>query len=151
MNLPKTNEYAKAYVEILEVINKIDKEYKDKIPEKLLDFFENNKDLKYEFKVENMNSQKPFLRETVVILTVLEQKYWANDEEREILNRVLKENEEKHQKEIREKYNPNRIFEKSKKEKVEEEINNKEQTSLSEVKENIFVKIKKMIKEFFNK
>lgn len=151
MNLSQNNEYAKAYVEILEVINKIDKEYKDKIPEKLLDFFENNKDLKYEFKVENMNSQKPFLRETVVILTVLEQKYWANDEEREILNRVLKENEEKHQKEIREKYNPNRIFEKSKKEKVKEETNDKDETSLREVKENIFVKIKKMIKNILNK
>ena len=151
MDLPKTSEYAKAYVEILEIINKIDKEYKDKIPEKLLDFFENNKDLKYEFKVENMNSQKPFLRETVVILTVLEQKYWANDEEREILNRVLKENEEKHQKEIREKYNPNRIFEKSKKENSEEERIDNVNNLLSEVKENIFVKIKKMIKKFFNR
>ena len=151
MNLPKSNAYAKAYVEILEIIKRIDKEYKDKIPQELLDDFEKNKDLNYEFKLENIKSKYPFLKETVVILIALEQKYWANAEEKEVLNKILKENEEKHQKEMLEKYNPNNIFANEKKENVKEEINNEEKTALGEVKENIFIKIKKILKKVFNK
>ena len=89
MNFTKSSLYMKAYVEILEIIKKIDVDHK--VPSKLIDFFEKNKDLNYEFKLKNMDLKNQVLRETVIILAVLEQKYWANDDERKVLNKILEE------------------------------------------------------------
>lgn len=147
MNFTKSSLYMKAYVEILEIIKKIDVEHK--VPSKLIDFFEKNKDLNYEFKLKNMDLKNQVLRETVIILAVLEQKYWANDNERKVLNKILEENEKKHQKEIREKYNSDKIFENSQKNIIKNDINKNTKTSLYEVKESIFVKIKKWFKNLF--
>ena len=51
MELQKTDSYARAYVEILEIINHMEEKYKKKIPYKLLDFFEKNKASDYNFQL----------------------------------------------------------------------------------------------------
>lgn len=109
MELQKTDFYAKAYVEILEIINNMGEEYKKKIPPKLIKFFEQNKDPNYSYKSEK-DKIKTFSKETIGLLAMLESKYWANNNEKKILNNALMENEKKYQEKLRQKYNPDEIF-----------------------------------------
>ena len=48
MYVQKNDTYAKAYVEILEIIKHMEQKYRDKIPIKLLKFFEENKELEWD-------------------------------------------------------------------------------------------------------
>ena len=145
ISIQTTTAYTKAYVEILEIINYMGKSYKEKIPKKLLTFFEENKDSNYEYKLKHLDSNNVFLKETLIILALIEKKYWATDDEKRILNQALKENEKKYQEYVKEKYNPDNVFKKqnSKVEKVEDS------TSIVEYKESsIFAKIKNWLKKF---
>lgn len=144
MELQKTDSYAKAYVEILEIINNMGKEYKKKIPSKLLDLFEENKDLDYSFQ---LNGRQIFSDKTIGLLAMLESKYLANDDEKELLNKALAENEDNYQKELREKYNPDNLFQ-NKIDKVEIVEN---PVVMVEYKESIIKKIKNWVKRTFNK
>lgn len=45
------------------------------------------------------------------IIALIYRDYWCTKEEREELNKKLEENEKKYQEELREKYNPDKIFE----------------------------------------
>lgn len=146
MNLQITNTYTKAYVEILEIINYMGQEYKKKIPSRLLSFFEENKNLDYEYKLESLNSNKSFLNETLILLALIEQKYWATDKEREILIKGLKENEKKYQESLSEKYNPDNLF----KDKIEEIKTIENTVALVEYKESIFRKFINKIKVIFH-
>lgn len=146
MNLQITNTYTKAYVEILEIINYMGQEYKKKIPSRLLSFFEENKNLDYEYKLESLNSNKSFLNETLILLALIEQKYWATDKEREILIKGLKENEKKYQESLSEKYNPDNLF----KDKTEEIKTIENTVALVEYKESIFRKFINKIKVIFH-
>ena len=101
MEFPKTNLYAKAYVEILEIINYLGDEYRKKIPFKLLNFFEENRDTTYKYKISEVKQFPIFLNETLAILAILELKYWANEDEKKSLKRALRENEEKYQNELK--------------------------------------------------
>lgn len=112
MELQKTDSYAKAYVEILEIINNMGEEYKKKIPSKLINFFEQNKDPNYYYQLKKSEKEniKIFSNETIGLLSMLEYKYWSKDNEKKILNDALKENEKKYQEKLRQKYNPDEIF-----------------------------------------
>lgn len=155
--MQKTSSYAKAYVEILEIINNMGEEYRNKVPEKLLNLFEEKKDPNYTFDLSKIQitDKKVFLDETIGLLSLLELKYWANDEEREFLTKALKENEIKYQKELREKYNPDDIFKNDKTQKADAKIDNikeeKENAQIVEHKETIFTKIKNWFKSVFSK
>lgn len=56
-------------------------------------------------------------------------RYWCTNEEKTKVLDAMKRNEEKYQKEIKEKYNPNNLFKKSNVENVKKEV------ALVEVKE----------------
>lgn len=145
MDLQITSTYAKAYVEILEIISYMGQAYKKKIPSKLLNFFEENKDFGYEYNLESLNLNSSFMNETLIILALIEQKYWASNKEQEILGQALKENEKKYQEDLREKYNTNNLF-KNKVSKVETVENS---VAMVEYKESIFTKIKNWFKRIF--
>ena len=141
--------YEKAYVQILEIIKHMGEEYINKIPNTLLDFFEQNKDKNYIFKLNEPEELKGevFSSKTLGLLAMIESKYWATPEEKEILDKALKENENKYQAQMRKKYNPDNIFKnkESKVEKVENTI------TLAEYKKSIFAKIKNWFKRTFFK
>lgn len=150
MDLQIKNTYSKAYVEILEIINYMGQDYKKKIPNKLLNFFEENKAVDYEYKLKNLNMSTPFLNETLIILALIEQKYWTSDKEREALKQSLKENEEKYQENLRKKYNSNELFKSEfSKEKIKE--NEGTSNSIKLYKESIFTKIKNYFKKIFGR
>ena len=147
MESQMTDSYAKAYVQILEIIKHMGDEYINKIPKKLMDFFEENKDKNYTFKLEEPkeNTEQIFSKETLGLLAMIESKYWATPEEKEILDKALAENEKKYQEEMREKYNPDNVF-KNKETKVEKLSETEKTTKITEYKESIFTKIKNWFK-----
>lgn len=106
--------YAKAYVEILTIINNMDEKYKQAIPKKLLEFFEKNKDNKYKFQINDLTlKNQTLLKETIGILIILEMKYWCKDEKTKIfLKQKLILNEYNYKKDLQNKYNLKNIFSK---------------------------------------
>ena len=139
-----------AYTEVLNVLNYIEKEYFDKVPKKLIDFFEKNS-LEYpmcfdaNFKVSKLAEE---------ILCYINLEYWCDQKEKEKLIEIYKKNDEKYS----EAYDIKKVFQNRKNKEISKEnedlnkntmLNN--QNSLIEVKENIFQKIIKKIKNFFKK
>ena len=142
-----TDTYEKAYVEILEIIKKLEQQNKDKIPTELIDFFETNKDSNYIFSLDNINSNQriSFSQKTINLLAMIELKYLADDNEKKILEKALIENEKKYQEELRQKYNPDKIF---KDKEIPEETTEKD-VAMVEHKESIFTIIKNWFKRTF--
>ena len=93
-----TNVMRKAYTELDELLKIFPKTYIDKIPVKLLETF---KELKLENYKVNIDFNKPLeeqrlLRETVVLLAILQYNFWCDSpEEKEELKKMFQENERK--------------------------------------------------------
>lgn len=138
-----------AYSEIDEFIGLLTPDEQNQIPQKLRDFFKEQKDKEY---VKNINPNIPIkeqnlLEETLALIAMLNLQYWCKDEqEKERLKSIYAENERKYQDELREKYNSDNLF--KNKQKVVEEKN--EETAMIEYEEDsIFTKIKKIILNIF--
>ena len=134
-----------AYSEIDEFIGLLTVAEQNEIPQKLRNFFKEQKDKNY---VKNINPNIPIkeqnlLEETLALIAMLNLQYWCKDEkEKERLKNVYADNERKYQEELKEKYNPDNLF-KNKQRAVEEKI---EETAMIEYKEiSLFTKIKKFI------
>ena len=109
------NLYAKAYTEVLEIINHFSEDEYKKIPKEKIDFYENHKDRKYDFKI-NPNidlAEQNISRKANAILVSLFRDYFATAKQKEILKNLLQQNQEKLEKEKYLKYNPDNIFNKS--------------------------------------
>ena len=144
MYVQKNDTYAKAYVEILEIIKHMEQKYRDKIPIKLLKFFEENKDSSYEYNLNEIKEKQNeiFSQKTIELLAMLELKYLATETEKELLKEALEESDKIYQAELREKYNPDTLF-KNKVETLENSI------AMVEHKKSIFTKIKNWFKRTF--
>lgn len=118
------NTYAKAYTEVIEIINHFSEEEYKKIPKEKIEYYENNKDKNYIFKIDpNIDLDKQNIsKKAYSILVSLFRDYFATDIQKQILDDLLMQNEQKLEEEKLIKYNPNEIFRKDKnsKEKIEE-------------------------------
>ena len=118
------------YSELYEFLELIDYKYIVKIPNKLLQFFEDNRSENY---IPHIRSNIPvkeqsFNEGTLAIIALLNLKYWCEDEkEIKRLKQVYKTNEEKYQEKLKEQFDYNNIFEErnknNKKENKEIEVN----------------------------
>ncbi len=134
-----------AYAEVISIIDLLDDELKNKIPNKLRDFFENNKNQNYQVNIDSSISleQQNLLPETVDILAMLKLNYWCvNEEEKKELMNLLNENEKNYQKELEEKYNIDNLF-KNKESKMENRV------AMVEYKETFLSRVLNSIKRFF--
>lgn len=106
------NEYSKAYTEVIEIINHFSEDEYKKIPKEKIDFFEENKDKDYNFKIDpNVDlAEQNISQNANAILVSLFRDYFATDKQKEILKNLLQQNQEKIEIEKHEKYNPNNIF-----------------------------------------
>ena len=110
-----TNEYSIAYSEVLTILDKMNEDYKNKIPPRLIEYFRfhsdpNHKiliDTKIPLKQNNLNKY------TLPLLAMLLINYWCSTkEEKDELVRLYFENEKKYQEELNQKYNPDLLFKK---------------------------------------
>ena len=106
--------YKEALVELLEILKYTDQEDVNKIPKKLLVFFRKNASTTYKFKIdENVEIKNLKLKkETKGLLTMIYRNYWCSAEERTKYDKLLQNNQKKFDDALREKYNPDKIFEK---------------------------------------
>lgn len=140
-----------AYAEVLSILELLDEEQKNKIPKKLKEFLENNKNQDYQVNIApNIPlEEQDLLQKTVDILAMLKLNYWcANEEEEKDFLSLLNENEKKYQEELRKKYNPDNLFKDKESKSV---IHAHEELSILQYKENIFTRIKNWLKRKFNK
>lgn len=144
------NLYAKAYTEVLEIINHFSEDEYKKIPKEKIDFYEKHKDRKYDFKI-NPNidlAEQNISRKANAILVSLFRDYFATAKQKEILKNLLQQNQEKLEKEKYLKYNPDNIFNKS-----NSNINDsKDKVALVEIKNKVWYrKILNFFKRIFLK
>lgn len=113
MSVVITLDDIRAYAEVDYIINHMNEKYREKVPEKMLNFFHNYKDPNYEVKVNPyVPLQKQGLkRYTLEILALFHLKYWCEDEERkkELYGLMLK-NQERLEEQMREKYSVEKLF-----------------------------------------
>ncbi len=144
-------EFSEGITEVLDILNHMEKSYIDKLPKKFKDFLDKNKSNSY---IPNLDHSKKIkemhLKEkTKDILATIYMNYWCNCEQKSNYAKVLKQNEEKYQEELRKKYNPhnlfknNRIIQETKEEPITENVQ-----MIKYKEENIFQKVLKKIKEF---
>ncbi len=144
-------EFSEGITETLDILKHMKEADVNKISKGFMDFLEKNKSTDY---VPNLDHSKKLnemdLKEkTKDILATIYLNYWCNDEQKADYLKVLKENEKKHQEELREKYNPDSLFNN----KTTARVNNeppKENVALVEVKESILTKFIKIIKKIFH-
>lgn len=141
-----------AYSEVHEILNLLDKEYKEKVPDKVRIFFEEErlKDYKPEIDVDIPLIDQNLKRETIVLLAILNLNYWCDtpDEKQEILDEFS--NNEKEKQELLEKYNPDNLFTKRQEEKQEFE-HEKELSVVEYKKPNFIQKLLNKIARLFKK
>ena len=140
-----------AYTEIDNFIELLDEYNRNKIPKKLREFFNKEKDNNYK-KILNPNipiQDQGLKEETLALIAMLNLQYWCEDEEeKKRLKKIYSENERKYQDDLRAKYNPDDLF----KRKNNENVSSNQQTSMIEYKKDtIFVKIKKFILKLVKK
>lgn len=88
----------RVYSEVYCIIILLEESYRKRIPEKLLDFFDKERDVNYTISI---NSNKPLeeqnlLQDTINILAMLKLKYWCEDsKEKRKLMKLLTENGKK--------------------------------------------------------
>ena len=153
-----SNEYGEAAVEVLDILDNTNKADVKKIPTSFIKFLVEiaSEDYKVNLDHSKLISEMNLKEKTKEILGVIYINWWCDKKDKENYTKQIKELEIKRQEEIKEKYNPNKIFEN--KDKIQEYTNEtkidtvKNKTvTMVEYKENILKKIWNKILSFFNK
>lgn len=145
-NMEISQTQRQAYSEIDEFLDLITEEERNQIPLKLREFFKKEKDQEYH---KGINSNIPIKdqnlkSETLALIALLNLQYWCKDEdEKKRLTQIYADNEKKYQAEMREKYNPDKIFDNNK-----EKISN-ESKEIVEYKKSFFIRLIDKIVKFF--
>lgn len=86
MTKDKNIRYKKAYVELYEILNVLEKEQKDKIPENFINNISNNmdKDYKFYFDMSKGIFEQDLMVETEALLVEIYERYLAPDKEKEM-------------------------------------------------------------------
>lgn len=147
--------YKKAYTEVIEIIKYFPKEEYDKIPLEKINYYKENMDKNYNFQIDpNIELEKQNIsKEANAILVTLFNDYYATDRQKEVLNNLLKQNQQKLEIRKYEEYNPNNLFMQStiKQQNTETLQENQKETSLVEIKESFFTKFINFIKNIFKR
>jgi len=137
--------YANAYTEVYEILSCLNEEEYNKIPKELIEVFEENRNLDYEYKIneEQDLTKQPMLRETKAILLNIFRDYLATPEQSQKIKNWLQVDREYLEKQKQEKYNIN-VFEN----KVNE---NQNSTNNRDVRLPVEIKKQSIFKKIINK
>jgi len=139
----------KAYSEIDEFLGLLNDEQRNKIPQKLREFFREEKDGDY---IKGINPNEPIKNqnlkeETLGIIALLNLQYWCEDEnEKQRLKEVYAKNEKVYQEMLQVAFNPDDIFKKKTQPIENEQVEN---TQMVVYKESFIQKIIGKIKKIF--
>lgn len=146
MNNLRIDVYKNALVEVETALNCLDENEYKKIPTHIIEMIKNNKNEEYIFN-QNTNydyTKWIFMPESKAILYNIIKEYIVTDEQKNFLIKREKIEQNKSEESKKNKYDPDNIFNiKRKKVEAIEKI-----TDVVEYKENIFLKLKKWIKNF---
>lgn len=142
-------EYSEAIVEVLDILNHSDDIIIEKIPQKLIKFWERNKSITYKPNLDHSKSisEMKLKNKTRSIITMIYLNYLCNDAEKNNIKLILKDNEEKFQKKLRRECNSDNIFKNQKDKRTVKEKNHE----LVEYKskgfiQKLFTRIKSLFK-----
>lgn len=141
-----------AYSEINEFLGLLSIEQRNKVPQKLREIFNQERDKEYIKKINPLIPIKDqnLKEETLALIALLNLQYWCEDEdEKERLQKIYSNNEKLYQEMLQAKINPNDIFNKRRK-KVENEHEQIQEVQKIEDKEPIIKKILYGILKFLN-
>ena len=135
-------EYKQSLKEVDIILNLMEKEYINKLPNKLISFIKDNMDNLY---ISNINTNVPISKQklkkdTRILLSLIYRNYWCDEKKKK---RLLEEDaylKNKKEKQIYEKYNPDNVFKNKHPKIVRKEIPI-EDMAMVEYKESIFKKI----------
>lgn len=133
-----------AYSEVYAILNLMSWNLIKKIPENIWENIEKKRDKEQVIEIDNIKEYQAS-EQANKLLAVLYKNYFANDEEKEVIQAKEKILYQKEQDELHEKYNPDNLF-KNKRTKVETVENS---VAMVEYKESIFTKIKNWFKRNF--
>ena len=142
--------YVNAYTEVYEILSCLNNEEYLKIPEELIEVFEENRNLEYEYEINDEQdlSKQPMLKESKAILLNLFRDYLATPEQNQKIKQWLQAVRVDLENQKQKQYN-NNVFENNKK---YEKINNEESKTILPVvikKQSIFYRIINKLKSFF--
>lgn len=150
-----TSVYKRAYTEVIEIIKYLPNDEYSKIPSEEINYFKENMDKEYKFKIDpNIELEKQNIsREANAILLKLFNDYFATARQKEILNGLLKQNQQKLEMQKHEKYNPNNLFNQPESQQNHTQVlqENNSETSLIEIKKNFFIRFINFIKSIFKR
>lgn len=137
-----------AYSEVYEILNLLDKEYREKVPDKVRTFFEEErlKDYIPEIDAETPLTNQNLKRETIVLLAILNLNYWCDtpEEKQEVLDELARN--EKEREELLDKYNPDNLFKKR-----QEDLHTEELSVIEYKKPNFIQRLLSKIASLFKK
>ena len=136
--------YARAYTEVLEILNHIPEEEYNVIPKNEIEFYKSNCDKNYNYVYDesiDLKDQK-ISREANAVIVSIYMNYFANEKQKSVINEILKQNTIKNENEKREKYNPDNIFKETQSQNLPNEINTEN--------ENFFKRIFNKLKSIFS-
>ena len=148
----RNNTYAKAYTEVLEIIKYFPKEEYTKIPLEKIEFYKENKDKNYNFII---NPEKDLDKQNIspeanAIIVNLFLDYYATEEQKVKIKKILNSNQQKEEQKKRKEYNPNNIFKKVESTQNTDIETNTTQNELVEYKESFFTRFKNFILKIFH-
>ena len=141
-----------AYAEVEAILNILEDEYVNKIPQKVRKFFSDEKIEDYR-PVINVNvplTEQNLKRETMILLAILNRNYWCENknEKQEFLNELSQNENER--KKLEEKYSPDNLF-KNKKNEQEKSIEKIDNVEIIKYKKNIFCKLQEWFENLVKK
>lgn len=145
--------YARAYTEVLEILKHIPQEEFDRIPKSEIQFYEDNCDKSYKYEYnQNITVDKQIIsREANTVIVAIYMNYFANEKQKGIIEKILKQNSIEAEKSKAEKYDIDKIFEKNKEQNVADKSNSDNLPVDISKKESFITKIINKIKSLFKK
>ena len=123
MMIGKYINYIKAYTEVNCLLEYLPQSYIDKLPKKLIELIQNQSNEQYNINIDTNKSllEQNFSKKAKDLIAVIKYNYWSTNEEKQQLQQIFYDNENKYQKELSEKYDLDNIF-KKKESKMEMQI-----------------------------
>ena len=106
--------YIKAYTEVNCLLEYLPQSYIDKLPKKLIELIQNQSNEQYNINIDTNKSllEQNFSKKAKDLIAVIKYNYWSTNEEKQQLQQIFYDNENKYQKELSEKYDLDNIFKK---------------------------------------